>query len=490
MKLAILINRAGPTNARLFRMLAEQPDVSLSVYYCSDVGIGKNDFDAGFNRAIDWGTDMLEGHPHRFLKNWFSFNKTNDAWLLNPGIVVCLWREKFDCLVIYGWNSLTQWIAFFVAKFLGTKVLIWGENPLNQERAKSDSIRTSLKRLLLKLFLSRADGSLYIGAQNKAFYEFFGVPEEKLFFVPYATDNKRCERARHELSSSRTAIRARVGIPEKAIAVLFVGRLIEKKNPGDLLKAFVALKNGHSFPDAFHLIFVGDGALKDGLEQKVRNEKIPNVHFEGFKKKDELYPYFVASDIFVLPSGIGETWGLVVNEAMCFGLPIVASDMVGCAADLVRDGENGYTFPVHNGSSLAASLEKLIGDQKLRERFGMRSREIIGGYSQERDVEGIVPRVVPFAQRRRSDIFPTCRKLHSSPVSLVRTGATFRSCYSRKDIKYAACSDVQVVSTPRELIIFSRTRTLTRSTVISSTRYPSITSSKTSSLMKFTISAR
>jgi glycosyltransferase involved in cell wall biosynthesis len=390
MKLAILINRAGPTNARLFRMLAKQPGVSLSVYYCSDVGVGRKDFDAGFNQSIDWGTDFLDGYQYRFLTNLLAFNKTNDAWLLNPGIVWELFRGNFDCVIVYGWNSPTQWLAFAAAKMCGTKVLLWGENPLNQELSKRNTFLVRIKRFALRGLFGYADGFLCIGKQNREFYCFFGVPDDKLFFAPYATDNVRCEEAYRKLSPSRGRIRASLGIPKDSAVILFVGRLIHKKNPGDLLRAYeVLMRGGLSVPPPT-LVLVGDGVLREQLEREVKDRRIPNAHFEGFKGKEALYPYFVAADVFVLPSGVGETWGLVVNEAMCFGLPVIVSDIVGCAADLVRGGENGFTFPVGDVKALAEALEELTRNRKLRLRLGEQSRAIIETYSQERDVEGML----------------------------------------------------------------------------------------------------
>ncbi|MFH0806315.1 MAG: glycosyltransferase family 4 protein [Candidatus Brennerbacteria bacterium] len=403
MKLAILINRAGPTNARLFRTLAEEPGVSLSVYYCSDVGVGKRDFDPGFNRAIDWGTDFLSGYRYRFLTNFLAFNKKNDAWLLNPGIVWKLFSGDFDCVIVYGWNSPTQWLAFAAAAVRGIRILVWGENPLNQELAKRITTMVLLKRFILRRLFKNVDAFLYIGKQNKDFYRFFGVPEGKLFFTPYATDNARCEEAYRKLSPSRDRVRASLGISEDSIAILFVGRLIHKKNPGDLLCAYEILVRGVelSAPPPT-LIFVGDGVLRGQLEKEMKNRRISNVHFKGFKGKEDLYPYFIAADVFVLPSGIGETWGLVVNEAMCFGLPVIVPDIVGCAADLVHNGENGFTFSTGNVNALAEALKKLTENRELCRRFGERSRAIIAEYSQENDVKGIVGAVTNICKGMRS----------------------------------------------------------------------------------------
>ncbi len=96
------------------------------------------------------------------------------------------------------------------------------------------------------------------------------------------------------------------------------------------------------------------------------------------------------ADIFVLPSGVGETWGLVVNEAMCFSLPVITSDLVGCASDLVKSNENGYTFSVGDIDKLSEYLKELINNSKKRELFGKKSLEIVKNHSYENDIKGIL----------------------------------------------------------------------------------------------------
>ena len=119
------------------------------------------------------------------------------------------------------------------------------------------------------------------------------------------------------------------------------------------------------------------------------------IHFVGFKNQTELPKYYAIADVFVLPSQTGETWGLVVNEAMCFGLPIIASDIIGCAPDLVRHGENGFVFPSGNKEKLSDSIQDLISNQEKRMRFGNESLKIIQGYNYDKDVEGILSALDP-----------------------------------------------------------------------------------------------
>lgn len=383
MKLAILTSHVIQYQTPLFRKLAREPGIKLTIYFCWDFG-AKRTFDSQFGKEIMWDIPLLEGFRHHFLPN-LSPSPSSDFWgQVNPGIVGKLKRGGYDALLVYGWNSFTNWLAFFAAFTLGIPMLLHGESPLRQEHARR-GVRRAVKRLVLPWLFRRVAAFLYIGEENREFYEYFGVPKEKLFFTPYAVDNERLFAEAERLRMRKGALkRELLGLSPNIPVVLFVGKLMAKKRPLDLLEAYRRVP----FEEKA-LVFVGDGELRGVLESQVREEKIPHVFFEGFRNQTELPRYYALADVFVLPSGAGETWGLVVNEAMCFGVPVIVSSEVGCGPDLVREGENGYTFPVGDVDELARRLGELIRDPARRKSFGTRSREIVRGYSHTRDIEGI-----------------------------------------------------------------------------------------------------
>jgi glycosyltransferase involved in cell wall biosynthesis len=133
----------------------------------------------------------------------------------------------------------------------------------------------------------------------------------------------------------------------------------------------------------------GDGHLRRELEALVRNQGVPNVVFAGFLSQAEIAAAYAAADVLVLPSAV-ETWGLVVNEAMNFGLPIVVSNKVGCAEDLVRPGWNGLVSDHRSPDALADALLTLVSDARLRIEFGNRSRRLVESYSLKICADGIV----------------------------------------------------------------------------------------------------
>ncbi len=389
-KLAIIMSHAIQYQVPLLRKLAFSEKVDLMVYFNWDFGV-KETYESDFGVKVKWDIPILDGYKHKFLKN-FSLRPSSGFWgQLNFGIISALVRGRYKAVLIYGWNSFVNWLAFFTALIIGTPVIIQGESPLNQELLKSGWKQKVKKFIFKKLFFPRISSFLYIGEENRKFYKYYGVPDEKLFFVPYAVDNERYITAKKELGIKNYKLREELGIKKDAIVILFVGKLIEKKRPFDLLKAYKNLENIKTQEHKnISLIFVGDGNLRRDLENYAQSHNLKNVHFVGFKNQTELPEYYALSDIFVLPSGIGETWGLVVNEAMCFSLPVIVSDMVGCALDLIKENQNGFIFPLGNIEKLAEYLKELILNENKRKIFSEKSFEIIQNYSHKKDIEGIL----------------------------------------------------------------------------------------------------
>jgi len=133
----------------------------------------------------------------------------------------------------------------------------------------------------------------------------------------------------------------------------------------------------------------------------VDSQSIPDVIFAGFLNRSEISRAYVAADLLVLPSRINETWGMVVNEAMNFGLPVIVSDKVGCAPDLVENGDNGYVFEHRAVDDLARDLAELVSDSDLRERLGSRSLDRITRWSPQVAADGLVAAAIA---SRNSDL--------------------------------------------------------------------------------------
>ena len=174
--------------------------------------------------------------------------------------------------------------------------------------------------------------------------------------------------------------------PDDVVVIGFSGKLIPLKRVEDLIDAVSALQ--HEGLRA-GLVIVGDGPSRARLEERVHARQLKWTVFAGFQNQSELASWYVCMDAFVLPSR-SETWGLVLNEAMLFDLPVVASNMVGAGDDLVHAGTNGYLFDVGNVQQLTDTLRPLVASSETRSSFGQRSRVIVEQYTHQACVGGIL----------------------------------------------------------------------------------------------------
>jgi glycosyltransferase involved in cell wall biosynthesis len=205
-----------------------------------------------------------------------------------------------------------------------------------------------------------------------------GVPEGKIFLAPYTVDNERFASESHLTPADRLAWRARFGIPADPPAILYAAKFTRRKHPDHLLEAVHRLRARTT--ESFSLVLCGAGEIEADLRSFCAAQALDNVVFTGFVNQGELPKLYGACDVFVLPSE-NEPWGLAVNEAMCAGMPIVVSREVGCVADLVEPGVNGFTPEAGDIEALAEALLKLVIDAPLRARQGAASRERIRTWS-------------------------------------------------------------------------------------------------------------
>lgn len=371
---------AGPVfyQVPLYRLLAADPRVDLTVIYGSSGGV--RPYDAGLGgRAVAWDVDLLSGYRSVFLER----ADRNDVLggflaLRDPDVVSVLRRGEFDALWIHGFQYLTSWLALAGA---GRRpVLLREEQTLLHERPAP---RRWLREAVLRALFARVH-ALAIGSANRAYYRRYGLPEERLFHVPYCVDNDALQARAVELAPRKAELRRRFGIADDAgPVVLFVGKLEAKKQPLRLLEAFARARAGGR---RCTLLLVGEGPLGPELRRRAGED----VRLAGFLNRSEIPQAFAAADLFVLPSARHETWGLVVNEAMNFSLPVVVSDKVGCAPDLVHEGRNGHVVAWDDTEALAERIAGLVVDAGRRRAYGARSLELVAACHYRVAAEGVV----------------------------------------------------------------------------------------------------
>lgn len=349
--------------APLYQEISGTPDLELTVWYCSDESI-KGKLDKGFGENVKWDIPLLKGYEYKFIKNnsWSPSIHKGFWGLQNWAVIRLLYKQPKSIIVIHGWAYLTNVLALIFGKIYGHTICLRAETPWNQEQQKG-KFKTKLKHLYLKILFLFIDKFLFIGKQNRLFYKALGVKDSKLIFTPYAVDNKRFHDLSLEISQSGAREKLRLPLSKKII--LFSGKFIKKKRPLDLLKAFSKIKSRNAL-----LVFVGDGELRIKMEKYIAfNALSQSVTLTGFINQTEIPLYYKAADLFVMCSGIGETWGLSVNEAMNFGLPIIISDDCGSAYDLVESDVNGDIFETGNIDKLTLLLDKYLNitEEKISE---------------------------------------------------------------------------------------------------------------------------
>jgi glycosyltransferase involved in cell wall biosynthesis len=377
-RIAVLNSHPIQYFAPLYAYLNRAPDLEVTALYLSDFSI-RGGRDSGFGEDIKWDLDLLNGYRSVFLGDAARTREPGGFWsLVAPQVWNALRSGGYDVLWLHGHNYAANLIALTAAKSAGLPVLMRGETHLGLPCGRVKSV---LRRPAMGRLYRLCDRVLAIGSANAAFYRAMGVPKDKIFLVPYSVDNERFVRSATLDGRQRLEIRERFRLPADRPVVLYAAKLTPRKRPGDLLEAVRRLQSTTDRP--FTVLMVGSGELERQLRTFCAEYALDSVVFTGFVNQSELPALYGASDVFVLPSE-HEPWGLAVNEAMCAGLPVVVSREVGCVADLVEDGVNGYTPTVGDVEGLAGALQRLIENEDLRRQQGQRSlaRILHWGYHQ------------------------------------------------------------------------------------------------------------
>lgn len=362
--------------APLYLEISRHPEVDLKALFWNTHG-SRRQWERMFGKVFRWDFPLLEDYQYEFL-----FGDRGILPVKVRRLLEHIRPERCDVVWVHGYTPNYSLLTAFAARQRGIPFLLREEANLLDPRPYW---RRALKRPLLSWLCSWAYG-LYIGTHNKEFYRHYGMPEEHLFPAPYCANNAFFQDQSRVLGQRRRELRIDFGLPPHLPTVLFAGKLEPKKNPLLLVEAVAAIQ-GH-YPCS--LMYAGDGPLRESVEKRASQLGLSHMIITGFLNQTEICRAYAAADVFVLPSAFKETWGMVVNEAMNFGLPIIASDRVGCASDLVRPGENGYVFPSGDIEALADALRQLVGDPERRRRLGERSVQIVQHFSIERTAKGII----------------------------------------------------------------------------------------------------
>ena len=287
-------------------------------------------------------------------------------------------RGRFDALVMTYADPICI-AAAICAKALGKPVFFFTGNTADDFR-KANWLTERMKRAVLRL----ATGMFVTGPAQRRYAEKYVGNS----FPIYEIGNPVKRIATDEYLLARRELRTQLGLSDADIALLFVGRLAAEKGLDDLFDALALCCARGLCP---RLFLVGNGPERTRLGNEASKRGLP-IEFHGLREGDELANRYAAADVFVLPS-LSEPWGLVVNEAMQFGLPLILSRRVGCRSVLLRPGQNGLDFEAGDVAALGDAIYNLAANRQLRIAMGQVSRRLIDSHTIENWVLAVVEAV-------------------------------------------------------------------------------------------------
>ena len=387
MKVALIATHPIQYQVPWFQALARRAGMAFKVYYA--LLPDREQQGAGFDVPFAWDIPMLADYDWVALPNSVRRPGLTGFFASStPSIRAVLAENRPDVVIITGWHALPMLQALRACMVLNIPRIVRGES--NAMRARPFWVRA-----LHRMLVGRYDAFLAIGKANRDFYLSCGVDPSRIFPCRYFVDNGRIRAQFESARPQRAALRAAWRIPEARFCFTYVGKLEPKKRILDLLQALrLALRTR----DDLHLLVVGSGELEGEAKSLAAEASLP-VSFAGFLNQTELTRAYAAGDCLVLPSDYGETWGLVVNEAMVCGLPAIVSDRVGCGPDLVEPGVTGAVFPFGDVQALAQRMCDLAGDRARARAMGQRAGERIQNYSVDHAVAGTL-QAIDFARAR------------------------------------------------------------------------------------------
>lgn len=368
-RLVVITEIIAPYRIPVFNSLARQPGIDLQVLF-----LAEND-----PTQRQWPVYKEEiRFPYEVLPSWRRRVGGHNL-LFNWRIARTLQRMCPDAIICGGYNYIASWKALGWAHRNRIPFLLWAESTVRNFRSGSALVESLKTR-----FVQSCDGFVVPGKSSFEYLHGYGRPKELIFTAPNAVDIAFFDRHAALVRAQADVVRRAMHLPSRFF--LFVGRLVSAKGIFDLLKAYEML------PAALRrevgLVFAGDGHGRSQLEKRAAEISPGTVRILGFAPREDLAIYYALAEALVFPTHT-DPWGLVVNEAMACGLPVICSNAAGCAADLIEDRGNGRVVPAGDVNQLASAMEQLLRDSELRPQMGRRSREKIQQYSPEACAAGI-----------------------------------------------------------------------------------------------------
>ena len=341
-------------------------------------------------KHLDSGSRRIIFLRENLTQKWdIELQDVNDMEILRGGAanIYRLWHlmtnQDVELLHLAGWGHPILIIAMLLARILAIPITV-----------ESDTIKyvgiprwkRALKRLFYPLLFKMPAMFLPGGSRQAEYLRFYGVPDNRIKVAQMTVDTTGISAYINAMDSNRkVSIRASYDVPSDGIIFLYVGRLEPHKGLIELISAFERISLTEN--RLAYLLIVGDGSLSDVIIEKSAQQKY--IRYAGRLSGSALFDAYAVADVFILVSRF-EPWGLVINEAMAAGLPVVVTECLGCVDDLVIQGETGLVIPIDSEEMLVKAMESLFFNQKLREEMAQNARNLISGWTLENEANIVV----------------------------------------------------------------------------------------------------
>ncbi|MCL2069132.1 MAG: glycosyltransferase family 4 protein, partial [Oscillospiraceae bacterium] len=283
----------------------------------------------------------------------------------NPSIVQYLSAKKYDIFIVGNYSTPTGMLMTISLKARGIPFLLYADGAM----AKNDC---RLKFAVKKFFISKASAWISSSCVTDNYFMHYGADKNKIYRHPFSSVRSQYIESCPLGEAEKLSLRKQLGIAEEKV-VISVGRFIHLKGYDVLIKACRGLGKNVG-------VYIIGGAPTDEYLALQKQCQVENIHYIEHLSAPELKKYYLASDLFVLPSRI-EPWGLVVNEAMANGLPVITTDKCVAGLELVEDSGNGFIIPADDAVQLAEKMNTILGDDELRQKMARESIRKIQPYT-------------------------------------------------------------------------------------------------------------
>ena len=365
----------------IFRRMAQHPSLDFRVAYCSLRG-AEASHDPEFGANIQWDVPVLDGHSWSHVPNRGSGTESFFG-LFNPGLWKRIRSGNYDAVLCFvGYVRATFWVALAAAK-LSKSAFLFGTDTTTLAPRDGRAWKTAVKKILWPRLFRLADQVVVPSSSSRDLIFSLGIPADRVTLTPYCVDNDWWMQRSSQVD--RAAVRASWGVSHNDVVILFCAKLQPWKRPADLLQAIAKARLLNAI-----LVFAGAGPLRASLEAEAETLGVASrVRFLGFINQSQLPAVYTSSDLMVLPSEY-EPFAVVVNEAMCCSCPVVASDHVGAASDLVAAVAPEFVFRCGDIEALAATLKDALADRSRLQSLARAAQAHIQTWSPERNIAATV----------------------------------------------------------------------------------------------------